>query len=311
MRTRPPLRCVQATAAAATARFRLWTEPAESDYEGSLDFKGRAASFEGTRRASGRVLQTISLPDATFLREPGQRGWMRLHSSRWRQGSWDPFGVLDVVAALPELVPTEPEPTQRGMLQHHHGRLGAEAVAALRRGGLDGDAPRAPAPAGGRRRRGRDLRLARQPPADPPRPISHQPPRAALLHFDLFDFARPVARRDPRALRVGRPRRRPGRPARRGRQRDHRPAGVARSYTGARPLPGGVIGSTPVSGSGSWGSSPCPAASDGPGPGPLLVRDAQACRSRSAGPRAASSTSRRTSPGNTAVPACAARPRRG
>ena len=26
-----------------------------------------------------------------------------------------------------------------------------------------------------------------------------------------------------------------------------------------RPLPGGVIGSTPVSGSGSWGSSPCPA----------------------------------------------------
>ena len=39
MRTRAPLRCVQATAAAATARFRLWTDPAESDYEGSLDFK--------------------------------------------------------------------------------------------------------------------------------------------------------------------------------------------------------------------------------------------------------------------------------
>ena len=101
MRTRVPLRCVQATAAAATARFRLWTEPAESDYEGSLDFRARAAAFHGTRRASGRVLQTVSLPDATFLREPGRRGWMRLHSSRWRQGSWEPFGVLDVVAALP------------------------------------------------------------------------------------------------------------------------------------------------------------------------------------------------------------------
>ncbi len=57
MRTRVPLRCVQATAAADTARFRLWTEPAESDYEGSIDFKGRAADFHGTRRASGRVLQ--------------------------------------------------------------------------------------------------------------------------------------------------------------------------------------------------------------------------------------------------------------
>src|SRR5215211_7531246 len=131
MRTRMPLPCVQATAAAATARFRLWTDPAESDYEGSLDFASRAAAFHGTRRASGRVLQTVSLPDATFLREPGQPGWMRLHSSRWRQGSWDPFGVLDVVAALPELVPLEPEPAQRGALQLHAGRLSAAAVARL------------------------------------------------------------------------------------------------------------------------------------------------------------------------------------
>ena len=76
--------------------LRAW-EDADSDYEGSLDFKTRAAGFHGTRRATGRVLQTVSLPDATFLREPGQPGWMRLHSSRWRQGSWDPFGVLDVV----------------------------------------------------------------------------------------------------------------------------------------------------------------------------------------------------------------------
>src|SRR5215213_1766758 len=131
MRTRMPLSCVQATAAAATARFRLWTDPAESDYEGSLDFKTPAATFHGTRRATGRVLQTVSLPDATFLREPGQRGWMRLHSSRWRQGSWEPFGVLDVVAALPALVPTEPEPSQRGALQHHVGRLDRDAVQRL------------------------------------------------------------------------------------------------------------------------------------------------------------------------------------
>ncbi|MGI8779907.1 MAG: hypothetical protein ACR2L8_07020 [Solirubrobacteraceae bacterium] len=192
MRTRAPLRCVQATAAAATARFRLWTEPAESDYEGSLDFKTRAAAFEGTRRASGRVLQTISLPDATFLREPGQRGWMRLHSSRWRQGSWDPFGVLDVVVAVPELVPREPEPTQRGALQHHVGRLDAAAVRQL----VD-DASTV-------MRRVRPL-----PPVgeDDGAEISvwidsrlriHRVryrtsrPRAALLHFDLFDFARPV-----------------------------------------------------------------------------------------------------------------------
>src|SRR5215204_2133243 len=131
MRSRVPLRCVQATAAATTARFRLWTDPPESDYQGALDFRGRAAEFHGTRHASGRVLQTVSLPDATFLREPGQRAWMRLHSARWRQGSWDPFGVLDVVAALPELVPTAPEPTQRGAVQHHVGRLDAEAVQAL------------------------------------------------------------------------------------------------------------------------------------------------------------------------------------
>jgi hypothetical protein len=193
MRPRVPLRCVQATAAAATARFRLWTEPAESDYEGSLDFKTPAASFHGTRRASGRVLQTVSLPDATFLREPGQRGWMRLHSSRWRQGSWDPFGVLDVVAELPELLPLEPEPSQRGALQLHVGRLDAAAVQRLadeastvmRRvrplppSGEDGDAEisvwidsR--------------LRIHRV------RYLTSRP-RAAMLHFDLFDFSRPVA----------------------------------------------------------------------------------------------------------------------
>ena len=88
MRSRDPIQCVEATVAGATARFRLWTEPAESDYEGSIDFKGRAADFHGTRRASGRVLHTVSFPDATFLREPDRPGWMRLHSSRWRQGSW-------------------------------------------------------------------------------------------------------------------------------------------------------------------------------------------------------------------------------
>jgi hypothetical protein len=193
MRPRVPLRCVQATAAATTARFRLWTDPAESDYEGSLDFKRRAAAFRGTRHASGRVLQTISLPHATFLREPGERGWMRLHSSRWRQGSWDPFGVLDVVAALPQLMPLEAEPAQRGALQLHVGRLDAAAVQRLaddastvmRRvrplppAGDDGDAEISVWIDSRLRIHRVRYRTSR--------------PRAALLHFDLFDFARPVA----------------------------------------------------------------------------------------------------------------------
>jgi hypothetical protein len=193
MRTRVPLRCVQATAAAATARFRLWTEPSESDYEGSLDFKRRAAAFHGTRRASGRVLQTVSLPHSTFLREPGQRAWTRLHSSRWRQGSWDPFGVLDVVAALPELVPLEPEPAQRGALQHHVGRLDAgtlerladDASTVMRRvrplppAGDDGEAEIAVWIDSRLRINRVRYRTSR--------------PRAAMLHFELFDFSRPVA----------------------------------------------------------------------------------------------------------------------
>src|SRR5215212_3787566 len=193
MRPRAPLRCVQATAAAATARFRLWTEPAESDYEGSLDFKTRAADFHGTRRASGRVLHTVSLPDATFLREPGERAWMRLHSSRWRQGSWDPFGVLDVVAALPELVPLEPEPSQRGALQHHVGRLDAEAVERLADDAstvMRRVRPLPPAGEGGESEISvwidSRLRIHR---------VRYQTsrPRAAMLHFELYDFARPVA----------------------------------------------------------------------------------------------------------------------
>jgi hypothetical protein len=192
MRPRAPLRCVQATAAAATARFRLWTDPADSDYEGSLDFKGQAADFHGTRRATGRVLQTVSLPDATFLREPGQRGWMRLHSARWRQGSWDPFGVLDVVAAVPELVPTEPEPAQRGTLQHHVGRLDAEGVQRLADEAstvMRRVRPLPPADEDGEAEIGvwidSRLRIHR---------VRYRTtrPRAALLHFDLFDFARPV-----------------------------------------------------------------------------------------------------------------------
>jgi hypothetical protein len=192
MRPRAPLRCVQATAAAATARFRLWTEPSESDYEGALDFKLRAAAFHGTRRATGRVLQTVSLPDATFLREPGQRAWMRLHSARWRQGSWDPFGVLDVVAAVPELVPTEPEPAQRGALQRHVGRLDAEGVQRLADEAstvMRRVRPLPPADEDGEAEIGvwidSRLRIHR---------VRYRTtrPRAALLHFDLFDFARPV-----------------------------------------------------------------------------------------------------------------------
>jgi hypothetical protein len=192
MRPRSPLRSVQATAAAATARFRLWTEPADTDYEGSLDFKTRAAAFHGTRRVTGRVLQTISLPDATFLREPGQRGWMRLHSSRWRQGSWDPFGVLDVVAALPELLPLEPEPSQRGALQQHVGTLDAAAVQRLADEAstvMRRVRPLPPAGEGGEAEISvwidSRLRIHR---------VRYRTsrPRAAMLHFDLFDFARPV-----------------------------------------------------------------------------------------------------------------------
>ena len=192
MRTRVPLRCVQATAAADTARFRLWTEPADTDYEGSIDFKGRAADFHGTRRASGRVLRTVSFPDATYLREPGRPGWMRLHSSRWRQGSWDPFGVLDVVAALDELVPTEPEPTMRGVLQHHVGRLGGAAVEQLADEAstvMRRVRPLPPAEEDGKAEIAvwldSRLRIHR---------VRYRTtrPRAALLHFELFDFARPV-----------------------------------------------------------------------------------------------------------------------
>jgi hypothetical protein len=193
MRPRVPLRCVQATSAAATARFRLRTEPAESDYEGSLDFKTPAAAFHGTRRASGRVLQTVSLPNATFLREPGQPAWMRLHSSRWRQGSWDPFGVLDVVAALPELIPLEPEPAQRGALQLHVGRLDAAAVEQLADEASTVMRRVRPLPPSGDGEEAEisvwldsRLRIHR---------VRYQTsrPRAALLHFELFDFSRPVA----------------------------------------------------------------------------------------------------------------------
>jgi hypothetical protein len=193
MRARMPLRLVQATAAAAgTARFRLWTEPAETEYEGSLDFKTPAASFHGTRRASGRVLQTISLPDATFLRELGQRDWMRLHSSRWRQGSWDPFGVLDVVAAVPALMPLEPEPTQRGALQHHVGRLDAEAIERLADDASSVMRRVRPLPPAGEAQEAEiavwidnRLRIHR---------VRYQTsrPRAAVLHFELYDFGRPV-----------------------------------------------------------------------------------------------------------------------
>ena len=184
MRTRVPLRCVQATAAAATARFRLWTEPAESDYEGSLDFKGRAADFHGTRRASGRVLQTVSLPDATFLREPGRPGWMRLHSSRWRQGSWDPFGVLDVVAAL-RRAGARPSRSRRcaacssttsaGSTPRPSQRLADEASTVMRRV--------RPLPPAGEDGEAEIVGLARQPPAHPSCPLSHHAAarRAAAL----------------------------------------------------------------------------------------------------------------------------------
>ena len=138
------------------------------------------------------MLHTVSFPDATFLREPDRPGWMRLHSSRWRQGSWDPFGVLDVVAALDELVPTEPEPTMRGVLQHHVGRLSAEAVEQLADEAstvMRRVRPLPPAEEDGEAEIAvwldSRLRIHR---------VRYRTtrPRAALLHFELFDFARPV-----------------------------------------------------------------------------------------------------------------------
>jgi hypothetical protein len=130
VRPRDPLRCVQATVAAGTARFRLWSEPPGHAAEGTLDFRTRSAAFAAAG-AAGRVLETISTPDATYLRDAHDAAWTRVHSALRRGGTWEPFGVLDVVAALDELQPLEPEPAQRGALQQHAGRLRADAVARL------------------------------------------------------------------------------------------------------------------------------------------------------------------------------------
>ncbi len=189
MRSRDPLRCVQATVAAGTARFRLWTDPASGEDEGSLDFGRRSAAYRSTRPA-GPALVTVSTPRATYVREAGDRGWMRVHSARRRQGSWDPFGILDVVAALDALEPCEPEPTQRGALQHHAGLLGPEALARL--AGEDAGVARRVLPATG----GGPLQLAVW--LDSRRRLRRLRYRAgagpgALLHLDLFDFARPLA----------------------------------------------------------------------------------------------------------------------
>src|SRR5687768_2421632 len=115
MRARDPLRCIQATVAAGTARFRFWTDPPGGEEEGVLDFRGRAAAFCATR-PGGRALHTRSLPGATYLGLPGG-GWVRVHSAHDRHGRWEPFGVLDVLAALDALEPREPPPAQRGALQ--------------------------------------------------------------------------------------------------------------------------------------------------------------------------------------------------
>ena len=100
--------------------------------------------------------------------------------------------MLDVVAALPALAPTESAPEVRGGLQHHRGTLGADAVARLadeastvmRRvrplppAGEDGEAEIAVWLDSRLRIHRVRYRTTR--------------PRAALLHFELFDFARPV-----------------------------------------------------------------------------------------------------------------------
>ena len=76
---------------------------------------------------------------------------------------------------------------------------------------------------------------------------SQQPPRTAGTHVRAARASAAPGTRDRRVTR-------------------------APSYTGRHPLRGGVIGSTPDSGSGSWGSSPCPAASGSTRGATLVLR---------------------------------------
>ena len=79
------------------------------------------------------------------------------------------------------------------------------------------------------------------------------------------------------------------------RRMEPRDARSAWGYTGRRSLPGGVIGSTPDSGSGSWGSSPCPAVGRGARSPPANGdgESSRICASREASPaRRAARTAR-------------------
>ena len=181
MRTRQPLRCVQATAAATTARFRMWTEPAGERLRGLDRLQGplrgvrghaprqraRAADDLAARRdvpARARPARVDAAPQLALA--PGQLGPVR----RARRGR----GAARARADRARADAARHAPAPRGPAA----RRGRGPV---RRGGLDDrDAPRPAAAARRRRRRRRrrDLRLARQPAADPPRPLPHDAARA-------------------------------------------------------------------------------------------------------------------------------------
>jgi hypothetical protein len=99
MRPRAPLHCVQATAAASTARFRLWTEPPESDYQGALDFRARAAGRVRGHAAPERARAADGLAARRDVPARAGRGRARLDAPAQlalAPGSWDPFGVQRV-----------------------------------------------------------------------------------------------------------------------------------------------------------------------------------------------------------------------
>ena len=70
MRTRAPLRCVQATAAAATARFRLWTEPAEERHANVASEVGARVIVMHPTSGSGDLPHELHGPRSFALLNP-------------------------------------------------------------------------------------------------------------------------------------------------------------------------------------------------------------------------------------------------
>ena len=147
----------------------------ESDYEGSLDFKARRRV---PRHAAG---QRPRAADGLAARRdvPARARPARLDAAAQLRAGARAAGTRSACSTSSPRCRSScrpgPEPTQRGALQRTSGGSTPRGGAARRRG-VHGHAPRPPAPPPARGRRGRDRRLDRQPPADPPRPLSHEPP---------------------------------------------------------------------------------------------------------------------------------------